>query len=59
VGRGTFEAAGAASATATGPTASRAAVADPHRIRSMVGFIMAPIRTLTAGNEKLVKLRVF
>jgi hypothetical protein len=31
-----------ASATATGATASRTAVADPHRIRSFIDFIVAP-----------------
>jgi len=33
-----------ASAMATGPTASSAAVADPHKIRNMDGFIVAPDR---------------
>jgi hypothetical protein len=41
VGRGTVEPVWA-SAIATGPTASNAARADPHRIRSVDDFIMAP-----------------
>jgi hypothetical protein len=41
VSRGTAGTARVA-ATATGPTASSAAVADPHRIRSVDDFILAP-----------------
>jgi hypothetical protein len=41
VGRGTVASAWAL-ATATGPTANSAAVADPHMIRSMDDFIVAP-----------------
>jgi hypothetical protein len=33
---------GSAWAVATGPTANSAAVADPHRMRSMDDFIVAP-----------------